>query len=265
VNLQHLISNLSGQTLALSRDAAADLIWAVNNPRFGGAIDLAESAGSAEAPRPSLARLGDPFGRQLDDYGVDGFFRVGPVAVIGVEGLLIHKGKFAGFSLLTSYEGVQAAVRKAMADDSVRGVAFEIDSSGGEVAGAFDTAAMIRALSAAKPTIAILTDVALSAAYLLASAARQIVVPATGRAGSIGVVTLHVNYAKAIEKSGVAITILAAGKHKADGNPFESLPVDVASRIKADLEASRNLFAEAVATGRGRRLSASAAAAPRGK
>jgi len=45
-----------------------------------------------------------------------------------------------------------------------KGVVFEVDSFGGEL----------------------LTDHTLSAAYLLASAARQIIIPEYGRAGSIG-------------------------------------------------------------------------------
>jgi transposase len=64
---------------------------------------------------------------------------------------------------------------------------FEVDSLGGELAGAFETADLIARLSAEKPTLAILTDHALSAGYLLASAARQIIMPEHGRAGSIGV------------------------------------------------------------------------------
>ena len=46
-----------------------------------------------------------------------------------------------------------------------KGVVFEVDSFGGEL----------------------LTDHTLSAAYLLASVARQIIIPEYGRAGSIGV------------------------------------------------------------------------------
>ena len=67
-----------------------------------------------------------------------------------------------------------------------KGVVFEVDSFGGELAGAFETTDLIARLSAEKPTLAILTDHTLSAAYLLASAARQIIIPEYGRAGSIG-------------------------------------------------------------------------------
>jgi ClpP class serine protease len=207
--------------------------------------------------RPSMARLGDQLGQRRADQGAGKpYAMVGSVAVIAIEGTLIHKGKWVGASSgETSYEGIQTAVRAAMADSDVRGVAFEVDSFGGEVAGAFDTAARIRALSAAKPTIAILTDFALSAGYLLASGAREIVMPSTGRAGSIGVVTIHTDYSQALANKGLKVTVLTAGKFKGEGNPYEPLGEETAARIKADLEAARVEFAATVHQGRGKRLS----------
>lgn len=207
--------------------------------------------------RPSMARLGDQLGQRRADQGAGKpYAMVGSVAVIAIEGTLIHKGKWVGASSgETSYEGIQTAVRAAMSDADVRGVVFEVDSFGGEVAGAFDTAARIRALSAAKPTIAILTDFALSAGYLLASGARDIVMPASGRAGSIGVVTIHTDYSQALASRGLKVTVLTAGKFKGEGNPYEPLGEETATRIKADLEAARRDFAEAVHDGRGKRLS----------
>lgn len=208
-----------------------------------------------ENGRPSMARLSDNLGRRIDAQGAVPFDVVQNVAVIGVEGTLVHKGQYVGMSSgRTSYQGLQTQIRRAESNPHIAGVAFEIDSFGGEVAGAFETAEMIRRLSAAKPTIAILTDFALSAGYLLAAQARQIVMPETGRAGSIGVITLHADFSQALQKAGIAVTVLAAGKHKADGNPYEPLPEAVAKRIAAELEGARGAFAEAVAAGRGRRL-----------
>lgn len=205
-------------------------------------------------------RLGDPMGRRMEARGVDALDMLGSVAIIPVEGTLIHKGKWVGASSgETSYEGLQTQIRMARENRDVRAVVFEIDSPGGEVSGAFDTAAMIRALSAEKPTISILTDHAYSAGYLIASAARQIVVPATGGTGSIGMMMLHADKSKALDKAGVKVTVLSAGRFKAQGGPFEPLPDDVAERVRAELENGRRLFAQAVEQGRGARMSMQAA------
>lgn len=209
-----------------------------------------------ENGRPSAGRLGDRLGRAYDREGVRPFDMVGPIAVIGVEGTLVHKGGYVGLSSgRTSYQGLQTQVARAARDPQVKGAVFEVDSFGGEVAGAFETADMIFALSQAKPTVAILTDHALSAGYLLASATRRIVIPASGRAGSIGVVRLHLDTSGALERQGVKVTVISAGAHKADGNPYEGVSEDAVKAMRADVERRRDEFAAAVGRYRGARHS----------
>lgn len=70
---------------------------------------------------------------------------------------------------------------------------------------------------------------------------------------------MHTDMSKALEASGINVTILAAGAHKADGNSFEPLPEAVAAAIMADLESVRATFAEKVADYRGSRLNFKAA------
>lgn len=206
--------------------------------------------------RPSMGVVGDRLGRSFDRQNRKPYDMVGNVAVIPIEGSLIHKGAFVeSDSGETSYQGLQTQVQRAARDPQVKGVAFEIDSFGGQVAGAFETSDMIHALSQVKPTIAILSDHAYSAGYLMAAAARQIVLPETGGAGSIGVITMHTDISAALSAAGMKVTILAAGQHKADGNPYEPLPDDVAARILARLEGARQVFAGKVAQYRGKRLS----------
>ena len=63
------------------------------------------------------------------------------IAVIEISGVLIHRGSWIGQSSgQTSYEGIGAQIEAAARDPSVRAVALEIDSFGGEVAGVFDLA-----------------------------------------------------------------------------------------------------------------------------
>ena len=165
------------------------------------------------------------------------------------------------YSGRTSYEGLQAQVLRAIRNPAIKGVVFEVDSFGGELAGAFETADLIARLSAEKPTLAVLTDHALSAGYLLASAARQIIMPEHGRAGSIGVVTLHADFSSALEQRGIKVTVLRAGAQKMAANPFEPLADGTIQRLLGDLEAARNTFAESVGRYRGNRFTSQAALA----
>ena len=246
-------------------EAKADVIMrAIGGRLFDGGVTVigAEAAQDLTdaASRPAMGRVGDRLGRAYDRERLTPYDVIDGVAIVPVEGTLVHKGRYVGMSSgRTSYEGLQTQLVRVARDPFVKGVAFEVDSFGGEVAGAFETAAMMAEVSALKPTMAILTDFALSAGYLLAAQARQIVIPETGRAGSIGVITMHVDYSRALDKEGVTVTVLTAGARKAEGNSFSALPAEVADRIRADLEVTRQAFAGAVARGRGSRLSAAQA------
>lgn len=242
--------------------AAAFMKGYATKGRFSIALDFGDVEPSAHVAgvRHSMGPIGDRLGRAYQRVGREPFDMVGGVAIIGVEGTLIHKGSFVGMSSgETSYEGLQTQIRRAGAAPEVKAVAFEVDSFGGETAGAFETAEMIHRLSAQKPTMAILTDFALSAGYLLASAARQIVVPDGGAAGSIGVIAMHADMSEQLAGEGIKITLITAGEHKADGTPTEPLGDKARARIQTRVDAARTQFAEAVGRHRGSRFSAAAA------
>ncbi|MEL5878930.1 S49 family peptidase [Cereibacter sphaeroides] len=205
------------------------------------------------APRASV--LLDDAGDARREAGRPLYRVEGGVAVIEVTGTLVHRGGWIGQSSgTTSYEGLMAQITAAVVDPSVRGIALEIDSYGGEVAGLFDLADTIRAARAVKPVRAFVAEAALSAAYAIASQAERIVLPRTGAVGSIGVLLVHADFSQAMADRGVAVTLIHAGRHKVDGNPYEALPEGVRADLQARVEASRGLFAETVAAGRGARL-----------
>jgi signal peptide peptidase SppA len=206
--------------------------------------------------------LDDQLGRSLDRQGRRPYEVVNGVAVLPVEGTLVHKGAYIGQSSgETSYQGIQTQALRALRDPNVRAAVFEIDSAGGQVDGAYEAAAALAQLSAAKPTMAILTDKALSGGYLMASTARQIVMPKTGRAGSIGVIAMHTDASAKLEAEGLKVTLITSGAQKADGHPFAPLADGARARIQQSVDATRDLFAESVAGYRGKRLSKAAALA----
>jgi len=181
------------------------------------------------------------------------------VAVIEAEGALVPKGKWIGAMCdATSYEGIHAQVSDCRANKDVRGVILEVDSFGGAVAGAFSCADAIHQLAQEKPVLAILTEHACSAAYLLASAATGGVIPKTGLAGSVGVIMLHVDYSKALDKAGVKITPIFSGARKNDYSPYEELGEDVYTKAAAEADTVRDMFIEAVARYRKGRINADA-------
>lgn len=214
-------------------------------------------------PSERAGTVGEPFAAAVinaEQRGAKILQRHKSVGIIPIEGTLVQKGKWLGQSSgETSYEGIRAQVSVARADPSVKAVILEVDSYGGEVAGAFETAEALRQLSVEKPTLAILTDFAFSAGYLLAAQARRIVMPPGGGAGSIGVVAMHLDMSRKLEQEGVAVTLIHAGAHKVDGSPVQPLDPAVRAEIQAGVDAAYGRFLDAVAAGRGPRLTRKAA------
>ena len=223
-------------------------------------VDTADQASATLPARVSL--FGNDLAQRHQRNGTQPFAVVDGIAVIEIAGTLVHRGSWIGQSSgLTSYEGIAAQLQAALADPGVRGIALDIDSFGGEVAGAFDLADRIRAARAQKPVQAFVAEHALSAGYVLASQADRIILPRTGAVGSIGVVALHTDMSGALDQKGIAVTLIHAGAHKIDANPYQPLPEAIHEQMQRELEVVRFLFAETVAAGRGERLTQTAALA----
>lgn len=173
------------------------------------------------------------------------------VLQIPISGVLLNGFPFQVGARATGYEYISKALDRGLADPDVKGIALIIDSPGGMVAGNFDLADKIYAARSQKPIHAFVNEDAYSAAYSLASSASEITVARTGGVGSIGVVTSHVDYSKALEQDGVKVTFIHAGAHKVDGNPYEPLAADVKKRIQAEINGLYDIFVATVARNRG--------------
>ncbi len=174
------------------------------------------------------------------------------VAIIPVEGTLVHRfGHLNPYSGMTGYDGIHLKIEAAMSDPSIRGVVLDIDSPGGEVAGCFDLTDRIYELRSVKPIWSCVDETACSGAYAIASATHRIIAPRTALVGSVGVLMAHLDKSGAMQKTGLAVTLIHAGAHKVDGNPFQALPDDVRDRLQKSVDKDFKRFTETVARNRG--------------
>ena len=167
------------------------------------------------------------------------------VLQIPVDGLLINKFSFCVPGWMTGYEYIQRAFDRGMADGNVKGIAFIVDSPGGMVSGNFELVDHIFENRGEKPIRAFASDAAYSAAYNIASASDRIVVTRSGGVGSVGVLTMHADFSGSLERMGIKITLVYAGKHKVDGNPYEGLSAQAKARMESRVD---KLYGEFVAT-----------------
>lgn len=244
-NLSHIIAAAFNEPLLLEPAYARVFFCALG--REMGAARLSVPQQQVQLDAPGMLA-------ETDEYMAGGkrparvYRVVNGIAVLPVTGTLVHRlGGMRPFSGMTGYDGIVACLQQAMADSQVRGVLLDIDSPGGQAAGAFDCADMIYRLRQQKPVWALCNDTACSAAMLLASACSRRLVTQTSRIGSIGVMMSHVSYAGHLAQAGVDITLIYSGAHKVDGNQFEALPEEVRQDMQQRIDAARRMFAEKVA------------------
>lgn len=248
-NLMMIADRVLNRPLLITRDKAQVVLSVlagrigVNEPeasRFEGDSVERDGAGRAVKSKPYRVSNG--------------------VGIITITGSLVARGAWIGASSgLTSYEGIQHQLKGAAADDAIHSAIIDMHTPGGEAILAFETAALVRELAARKRTVALVNGMAASAGYAIASGATEIVTTETGVSGSIGVVLLHADFSRKLDREGISPTLIHAGAHKVDGNPFEPLSADVRDDLQAEVNAFYESFLATVAKGRGNRLSAAAA------
>lgn len=243
-SLIHIADRVLNRPLLITRDKAQ--------------VILSVLAGRIGINEPEASRfVGDTYERDEDGRAVRAKpYRVANgVAIITITGSLVNRGAWVGASSgLTSYEGIGHQLKTALADDTVHSVILDLHSPGGEAVGAFETATLVRQLATKKRTVALVNGMACSACYAIASGASEIVTTETGVSGSIGVVLLHADFSRQLDREGITPTLIHAGAHKVDGNPFEPLSDDVRDDLQAEVNSFYDAFLACVAQGRGNRL-----------
>lgn len=177
------------------------------------------------------------------------------VAIIPVLGSLVNRGAWIGArSGITSYEGLAHQLDQAARDPHVKAILLDIDSPGGEAVGAFELADKIAIVTMSKPVFAHVNGMAASAAYALASACTFVSVTSSSVLGSIGVVLMHADYSVALHQKGIKPTLIHAGAHKVDGNPYQPLSSSVRADLQAEVDKFYSMFVSTVAKGRKGRM-----------
>jgi len=230
-----------GTILALEAGAAAYLARSGGRIRRGEAsvYAAARSAGAPARRSPTIAVI-----------EVTGFISPGIPSWLG-----------------TDPNEARAAVRKAKFAGAVDGIALLVDSPGGTTTGVEELFEEVLDARDLKPTAALVSGMAGSAAYYIASAARRIFATPSGELGSVGVFAFHASMAGALEKEGIEVTLIRSrvSPFKAETNPFQPLGEEAESWIQREVDRIAERFVSDVARARGFTRDAVAASFGRGR
>ena len=176
----------------------------------------------------------------------------GGIAVLPLHGTIVQRaGMMTEWCGGTSTQQFGRALQDALADETVSQILIDVDSPGGSVYGVQELGDQIQAARKTKPVVASVNSLAASAGYWLASQAGEIYVTPGGEAGSIGVWMAHEDWSAAMAEAGVKVTLISAGKHKVEGNPYEPLGDDAKAFLQSRTNDYYQAFTKAVAKGRG--------------
>lgn len=169
---------------------------------------------------------------------------------VPVMGALINRMGYQFGRYATGYTYIEKCVERGMLDPAVKGIAFIIDSPGGEAAGNFELCDKLYEMRSKKPMRSFVADMAYSGGYSIATCSPQVIVTRSGGTGSVGVVTMHVDMSGFLAQAGLKVTFIKAGKHKVDGNRFEPLSDQARERIQTRIDKIYGVFVSTVARNR---------------
>lgn len=171
------------------------------------------------------------------------------ICVIEIKGILVP-GDIYWKGWVCGYDAIQEQLIQALNNDRIETIVLLVDSPGGIASGCFDLSDFIYKAREIKRIMAICDSNAYSAAYAIASAAHFITVPRDGGVGSIGVIAMHTDYSKYLDKEGIKVTQITYGAYKGEGDPSIPLTDGALGRIQADVNYLGEMFVETVARNR---------------
>ena len=221
--------------------------WAIYGPKMQEILDVLSfrASGGVFSADEIRARIGGGGAPALER-------RTGSVAVLPLRGVIAGRiGSMEESSGGVSCEAVGRMSQTAMADPSIGAVVFDIDSPGGMTAGLRELSDLIYGARGQKPIIAHGNALVASAAYWVACNCDELVSAPSGRWGSVGVFAVHQEISKMLEDSGIATSVISAGKYKTELLPYAPLSDEARAFMQARVDADYALFVETIARGRG--------------
>lgn len=182
---------------------------------------------------------------------IDPTATVDPTTVICVDGII---GKHLS-SLETMCGGVDcdsiaAQLRDASADNNVKNIVLYFNTPGGTVTGVKELAQLISDVDAIKPVYGYTDTLCASAGYWLASQCRAFYCSPSADIGSVGVYCLLLDESRALDKEGLTVNAISAGKYKLSGASFKPMTDEERTMFQNDINKTYTEFKSVVTSKR---------------
>jgi len=148
----------------------------------------------------------------------------------------------------TASENIVYFINEAEKDENIKAIILEIDSYGGSPVAAEEISNTLK--NAKKPTVALIRDGGVSAAYLAATGADKIFASKNSDVGSIAVTMSYLDNVRQNQKEGLTFNQLSSGKFKDTGDPNKTLSAEEIKLLMRDVNIIHQNFIKTVAENR---------------
>lgn len=204
-----------------------------------------EDGNKASEPQPFLLRIGNDGAVESLAWGEGDRSKYGDgvLAVIPIVGGLMP----------WKMETIRGHVRAAARNSQVRGILLDITSPGGTVTGTPELGDAVREVRDGREKMiwTLAHDMMASAATWIGTAADRVLVTPSGRAGSIGVISVYSDWSKYLEELGIKYEIVRTPSKKARFSGVEPLTDEMREHMEQRNREAYADFLEAMANNRG--------------
>lgn len=177
------------------------------------------------------------------------------VALLELSGVISHEeSPISLFGKTLTPSEVESMVEQVRQDSRAKAVVLVINSPGGSAAASEEIYAMFKKLAEEKPVVAYIAEYGASGGYYIALPASRIVASPSALTGSVGAVSILINYANLTEKLGVKAYVFKSGSMKDVGNPFRELNEEEAKLMQSLVSSIAETFVERVREARDRKI-----------
>lgn len=222
--------------------------WAITPSMLAMIAGLLASRMAGEDPDPAAIARAEEL-RAAREYAVS---TGGTVRVIPMYGVIAPRmNLFSEMSGGTTFDALTSQLTAAVNDPNVKAIVFDVDSPGGNVAGATEFAREVLRARTVKPIYAQAQHLMASAAYHPMACATEVIGSPSSMTGAIGVYTIYDDLTAALDQLGIKREVFTAGKFKAEGVGGTGLTDEAREHIKSLIDGAYSRMIGDIAKGRG--------------
>lgn len=183
-------------------------------------------------------------------------------ARIDYVGLIELTGSIAySESPLTLFSGdvltpkdVESLVNQASRDPTIKAVVLVINSPGGSAAASEEIYNILKKLSNEKVVVSYITEYGASGGYYIALPSREIIASPHALTGSVGAVSIVINYKELMDKLGIKAETFKSGRLKDIGSAWRDLTDEEKNLMMSIINDIADVFKERVKEHRGNKI-----------